>query len=101
MSHPFNKQMDAAQVCLRIYRVTGEKFYWDRAEKIFFTAKSRFQYFDDHYTWNYWEPLVPKDIDLERKNTRHGVWVHPWRSGYQAGEVQKIVEAYHYGMVFD
>ena len=101
VSHPFNKQMDAAQVCLRIYRVTGEKFYWDRAEKIFFTAKSRFQYFDDHYTWNYWEPLVPEDIDLENKNTRHGVWVHPWRSGYQAGEVHKIVEAYHYGMVFN
>jgi hypothetical protein len=33
--------------------------------------------------------------------TRHGVWVHPWRSGYQAGEVGKIVMAYHYGMVFD
>jgi len=29
------------------------------------------------------------------------VWVHPWRSGYQAGEVDKIAEAYHYGIVFD
>ncbi|MCX6256188.1 MAG: hypothetical protein NTV31_17195, partial [Bacteroidia bacterium] len=26
---------------------------------------------------------------------------HPWRSGYQAGEVEKIAEAYHYGIVFD
>ena len=101
VSHPFNKQMDAGQVCLRLYRITDKEFYWDRAEKIFYTVKSRFQYFNDHYVWNYWEPLVPGDVDLEKKNTRHGVWVHAWRSGYQAGEVHKIAEAYHYGLVFD
>jgi hypothetical protein len=101
ISHPFNKQMDVGVVCLRLYRLTGEKFYRDRAEKIFFTAKSHFQYFDDHYCWNYYEPLYPGDIDLIKKETRHGVWVHPWRSGYQASEVDKIVEAYHYGVVFD
>ena len=101
ISHPFNKQMDAAQVCLRLFRITGDKFYRDRAEKVFFTAKSHFQYFDDHYCWNYYEPLYPGDVDLVKKDTRHGVWVHPWRSGYQAGEVIKIAEAYHYGIVFD
>lgn len=101
VSHPFNKQEDAAEVCLLLNRITGEQFYWDRAESIFFTAKSHFQYFDDHYCWNYYDPLYPGDIDMERKETRHGVWVHPWRSGYQAGEVGKIVMAYHYGMVFD
>jgi hypothetical protein len=101
ISHPFNKQMDVAQVCLRLFKITGDKFYRDRAEKIFFTAKSHFQYFDDHYCWNYYEPLYPGDVDLEKKDTRHGVWVHPWRSGYQAGEVEKIAEAYHYGVVFD
>lgn len=101
ISHPFNKQMDVAVVCLRIYRITGEEFYRARAEKIFFTAKSHFQFFDDHYCWNYYEPLYPGDIDLFKKDTRHGVWVHPWRSGYQASEVDKIVEAYHCGVVFD
>ena len=101
ISHPFNKQMDVGQVCLRLYRITGDMFYRDRAEKIFFTAKSHFQYFDNHYCWNYFEPLYPGDVDLEKKNTRHGVWVHMWRSGYQAGEVEKIAEAYHYGIVFD
>lgn len=101
ISHPFNKQMDVGQVCLRLFRITGDKFYRDRAEKIFFTAKSHFQYFNDHYCWNYFEPLYPGDVDLEKKDTRHGVWVHPWRSGYQAGEVEKIAEAYHYGIVFD
>jgi hypothetical protein len=101
ISHPFNKQMDVGQVCLQLFRITGDKFYRDRAEKIFFTAKSHFQYFDDHYCWNYYEPLYPGDVDLVKKDTRHGVWVHPWRSGYQAGEVEKIAEAYHYGIVFD
>ena len=38
---------------------------------------------------------------MERKETRHGVWVHPWRSGYQAGEVEQIANAYHHGIVFD
>jgi hypothetical protein len=101
VSHPFNKQMDVAEVCLRIHRITGEKKYWDIAEKIYFTVKSRFQYFYDHYCWNYWEPLHPGDVDFENNRTRHWVGVHPWRSGYQAGEVGKIVEAYHYGIVFD
>ena len=49
---------------------------------------------------NYWEPLYPGDVDFENNMTRH--WVRcTWRSGYQAGEVGKIVEAYHYGIVFD
>ena len=101
ISHPFNKQFDAARVCLRIYRITGEKFYRDRAETIYFTAKSHFQYFDNHYCWNYYEPLYKGDVDLVKKETRHGVWVHPWRSGYTAREVEDIAEAYHYGIVFD
>jgi hypothetical protein len=101
ISHPFNKQMDAAQVFLRLWRITGKKVYRDRAEKIFFTAKNHFQFYDDHYCWNYYEPLYPGDVDTLKKDTRHGVWVHPWRSGYQASEVEKIAEAYHYGIVFD
>ncbi len=100
-SHPFNKQMDAGLVCLKLYRLTGKKIYWDRAQSIFFTAKSHFQYFNDHYCWNYFEPLYPGDVDLRRMDTRHGIWVHMWRSGYQASEVGKIVEAYNYGCVFD
>ncbi len=101
VSHPFNKQMDVAEVCLQLHRITGEQFYWDRAEKIYFTAKSHFQFFDNHYCWNYYEPLYPGDVDLGKNETRHGVWVHPWRSGYQAGEVHQIVNAYHHGIVFD
>ncbi|MEP6948102.1 MAG: hypothetical protein ABI863_02455 [Ginsengibacter sp.] len=101
VSHPFNKQMDAGLVFIKLHRLTGEKLYRDRAEKIFFTAKSHFQFFDNHYCWNYYEPLYAGDVDLQKKDTRHGIWVHPWRSGYQASEVEKIAEAYHYGIVFD
>ncbi|MCA1758127.1 MAG: hypothetical protein LC658_00005, partial [Bacteroidales bacterium] len=101
VSHPFNKQMDVAEVCLRIHRITGDKKYWNLAEKIYYTAKRRFQYFDDHYCWNYWEPLYPGDVDFDKQNTKHWVGVHNWRSGYQAGEVSKIVEAYHHGIVFN
>lgn len=101
MSPPFNKQMDAGLVFLLLHRATGKNAYHERAQKIYLTAKTHFQYFDDHYSWNYWEPLIPTDVDLEKKETRHGVWVHPWRSGYTAREVGQIVEAYHYGVVFD
>jgi hypothetical protein len=101
MSPPFNKQMDAGLVFLLLHRATGKKAYHHRAEKIYLTAKSRFQFYDDHYSWNYWEPLIPTDVDLKKKDARHGVWVHPWRSGYTAREVGQIVEAYHYGVVFD
>lgn len=101
MSPPFNKQMDAGLVFLLLHHATGKKEYHERAQKIYLTAKSHFQFFDNHYRWNYFEPLVPTDVDLKRKETRHGVWVHPWRSGYTAREVGQIVEAYHYGVVFD
>lgn len=101
VSPPFNKQMDAGLVFLLLNRATGKKAYEKRAEKIYLTAKSRFQFYDDHYSWNYWEPLIPTDVDLEKKDGRHGVWVHPWRSGYTAREVGQIVEAFHYGVVFD
>jgi hypothetical protein len=101
MSPPFNKQMDAGLVFLLLHRATGKKIYHDRAQKIYLTAKTHFQFYDDHYSWNYWEPLIPTDVDLNKKETRHGVWVHPWRSGYTAREVGQIVEAYHYGVVFD
>jgi hypothetical protein len=101
VSNPFNKQMDAGILALKMWRITKDKYYHDKAEKIFFTAKSHFQYFDNHYCWNYYDPLYKGDVDVQRNNTRHWVDVHMWRSGYQASEVDKIAEAYHYGIVFD
>ncbi len=100
LSLPFNKQNDMAQVCLRLYRITGRKFYREKAEKIFFRMKRSFQYFDNHYVWNYWEPFGQWDIDRENNKPRHWVGVHPYRN-YQAGEVGQIADAFHNGLVFD
>ncbi|MBN1293199.1 MAG: hypothetical protein JXB48_15280 [Candidatus Latescibacteria bacterium] len=100
LSLPFNKQNDMAQVCILLYRITGEDFYRDRAEKIFSRMKRCFQYFGNHYVWNYWEPFGLWDIDRENNKPRHWVGVHPYRN-YQAGEVDQIVDAYHTGIVFD
>jgi hypothetical protein len=101
VSLPFNMQSDAAELLLEMYKFTGKQIYWGRAQTIYFTAKSNFQYFDNHYCWNYWTPLTPNDVDIQRNNVKLWVGVHEWRSGYQAGEVGKIVYAYHHGIVFD
>lgn len=100
LSLPFNKQNDMAQVCIQLHHITGERFYRERAEKIFTRMKRSFQFFDDHYVWNYWEPFGPWDIDMEKRLPLHWVGVHPYRN-YQAGEVDQIVDAYHSGIVFD
>ncbi|RJP22362.1 MAG: hypothetical protein C4527_21965 [Candidatus Omnitrophota bacterium] len=97
---PFNKQNDMAIACLRLYRITGEIPYREKAQKIFHFMKSRMCLYEDHYVWNYWEPFGAWDIDDSRPNTlRHWVNVHPYRN-YQAGEISQIVEAYHSGVAF-
>jgi len=98
LSLPFNKQFDMAIAALRLWRITGEEEYRDRAERIFRLMKSRIRLVDDHYVWNYWEPLGPWDVG--KGDLRHWVNVHPYRN-YQAREVGDIVEAYHSGIVFD
>lgn len=104
-SLPFNKNMDMGMVSLAIYRITGEEAYRERARKIFNFIKARMTLNDDHYTWNYWEPLGQMDIDLKARREggsglRHWVNTHGYRN-YQAGEVKMIVEAYHSGITFD
>lgn len=69
-----------ASAALKMRRITRERPYLERARRIFALHKSRFQLVDG--------------------KTRHWVGVHPYRN-YQAGEVAKIVEAYHTGVVFD
>ena len=100
LSHPFNKQNDLGQVCLQIYRLTGEKFYRDRAEKIFLRMKRQLQLTDNHYEWNYWEPFGPWDVNLEKNDFSHWVGINP-SAGYQSREVAQMVDAYHAGVVFD
>jgi hypothetical protein len=99
-SLPFNKNTDIGIACLRLFRVTGETFYREKALRIFNGAKSRMCLFNDTYVWSYWEPLGPWDIDTAKPNTlRHWVGVHPYRD-YQAREVGDYVEAYQSGITF-
>ena len=100
LSLPFNKQNAMAIAMLRISRITGQKPLRDRARKIFAFLRSRFHFHDGHVTWCYWEPLGPFDIEPDGARARHWMNTHPYRN-YQAGEVAEIVEAYHYGIVFD
>ena len=100
LSLPFNKQNAMGLAYLRLYRITGENAYREKAVKIFNFMKSRMCLFQDHYVWNYWEPFGVWDIDPDKPNTlRHWVNVHPYRN-YQDGEIHQIVEAYHSGITF-
>jgi hypothetical protein len=92
-------------VCaLRLWRITGDEKWRDRAFKIFAFTKSRFQLVDEagfsYYVWNYWEAFGPESVDLAKHTTRHWMSVHPARP-YAAGEIGQMVEAYNTGLVFD
>lgn len=100
LSHPFNKQADMGLLALRLYRITGEERFRIRAIQVFGYMKSRFQYFDNHVVWNYWEPFGPWDLVPGKQEARLWIGVHPYRN-YQDREVTMMVEAYHSGIVFD
>ena len=104
ISLPFNKNNSMGVCALRLYRITGDEKWRDRAFKIFAYTKSRFQLVDEdgfsYYVWNYWEPFGPESVDLTKHDTRHWMNVHPSRA-YAAGEVGQMVEAYNTGVVFD
>ncbi len=99
MSHPFNKEIDVGVVALRIWQITGEEKYKQRAEKLFGYMKSRMQRYKDEYHWNYWEPGGQWDLAKGTPPTRHWIGVHPERN-YQSGEVVNIMKAYNAGIVF-
>lgn len=100
LTHPFNKQNDMGLVCMQLYRLTHQKFYYKRAEKIFLRMKRQMQLSGDHYEWNYWEPFGTWDIDYVKNTPKHWVGINP-NPGYQSREVEQMVEAYHNGIVFD
>lgn len=99
---PFNKSLDVAHCMLQLYYLTSEASYKAKAEKIYNRVKAGMNRFDGGYTWNYWEPLSPKDItelSPERYDYTHWVGTHPYRN-YQRGEVSRIIFAYDVGVTF-
>ena len=101
-SIPFNKALDMGHCMLQLYYLTGEESYKNRAEKIYNRFKAGMNRFDGGYTWNYWEPISPKDI-LEtgpgHYDLTHWVGTHPYRD-YQLGEIAKVMLAYDLGVTF-
>ncbi|MBN2582049.1 MAG: hypothetical protein JXL80_03205, partial [Planctomycetes bacterium] len=98
---PINMQVHWGLSAARLWRITGEKAWRERALKVFNFAKSRMTLYDDHYSWNYWEPFGPWDIKPDDGQAFvHWINTHPYRD-YQAGEVAAFVEAYHRGLTFD
>ncbi|MFW6154226.1 MAG: hypothetical protein ACOC95_03320 [Planctomycetota bacterium] len=98
---PINMQVHWGVAAARLWRITGEEAWRTRAEKLFNFAKSRLNLYDDHYSWNYWEPFGPWDVKTDHDQDFNS-WIntHPYRN-YQAGEVAAFVEAYHRGITFD
>jgi len=95
-----NKHAKMATCFLKFYRITKEKMFFDRAEKIFGHYKQimRWHKNEDRYIWNFWEPFGPFDMTSKPKGW---VDVHTQRPGYQAAESAMMAEAYHTGCVFN
>lgn len=100
-SENLNKHSAMAIVMLRLWRVTGEPMFRDRASEIFSRLKALFRYYpeEDRVVWNFWMPHG--SYDLADGKLRSWVGVHPSRPAYQAEEVARMVEAYDSGVVFD
>ncbi len=102
VTQQFNKQIAMGLNAVRLYRITGEQKYQDRAFELFGFLKSRMHHYNDTYVWNFREPALREDvISVANNNIRTWVAVHPTNAGYQAGAIGRIVEAYHSGIVFD
>lgn len=100
-SQQFNKQMDMGIAALRLHQLTGDERYLRRATQVFATHKSHLQLFDDHYVWNFRDPLGQHDVvDVDTGELVSWVAVHPTNAGYQDREVHSIVEAYNAGVVY-
>jgi len=100
MSQKYNIANKLGVVLLKLYRITGEGFYRDKAEKLFFRMKSNFQHYDGHINWNYWVPYYKRDILFDTDSLTHWAGPHVKRPGYQSTETAQIVEAYNTGVVF-
>jgi hypothetical protein len=112
-SLPFNKQIDCGAVALRMWQITGDAKYKDRAERLYGFMKSRMQNYNGGYHWNYWEPATQSDLGVDdaaiksgewnpkvaSKTMRHWINVHGHRN-YQSNEMANIVKAYNAGIVW-
>jgi hypothetical protein len=99
---PINYQVKWGITAARLYQITGNEAWRRKALQLFNFIKSRLCLYQDHYSWNYWEPFGPWDVDPGNPQAfRHWVGTpHPYRD-YQATELEAFVEAFHHGITFD
>ena len=98
---PVNMQVHWGVTAARLHRITGKAQWRRMAEMIFNLAKSRLNLYDDHYSWNYWDPFGPWDIKANNpQDFNHWINPHPYVN-YQLGEVSKFVAAFNHGITFD
>ncbi len=99
-SDNLNKHHAMGTVFLRLYRISGREEYRERVIEIYGRMKNLFRLLPgERVTWNFWMPHGPHDL-RDDGSLRSWVAVHPNRSGYQAGEVGRMVEVYDSGLVF-
>ena len=101
-SENLNKHAKMGTCFLKLYRITGEPMFKERAEKIFghYKAIMRYPRNENRYFWNFWEPLAPFDFKPEGDNAVSWIAVHHSHPGYMQYECSAFVEAYHTGIVF-
>ena len=101
-SENLNKHAKMGVCFLKLYRITGEQMFKDRAEKIFghYKAIMRYTKSENRYFWNFWEPLAPFDFKPEGDSAASWIAVHHSQPGYQLIECSMLAEAYHTGVVF-
>ncbi|MEX2544896.1 MAG: PEP-CTERM sorting domain-containing protein [Phycisphaeraceae bacterium] len=102
VTQQFNKQTAMGLNALRLYRITGDEQYQQRAFELFAFLKSNMQLYQDAYVWNFRNPALREDIrSVHFNDVKTWMAVHPNSPGYQATEVSDIIEAFHTGVVFD
>lgn len=101
LTQPHNKHAKIIKALLSLYAATEKDEYLVRAIKLGTRYKHCLTLADDHYTWHYWDPSGPWDVNRQDP----GRWKH-WigaehRSGYYASSLSHAVLLYERGLVFD
>jgi len=108
----YNKVHELIETFCIAYRLTGNPWYRDRAEKCERFFRKRWREDDRHVEWNYRDFSGPWDYDpsgetarrgasnsFKGRKTKTGYFIHP-KGGYYARDLHAIVECYNVGITF-
>ena len=87
--------------CLRLYRVTGNDLYMQRALLVGQWFKSCLTEVDGHYEWMSWVPAGEWDRDSSKENGLKISWVAPDpNSQWYVSALSIALNLYQYGLLF-